>query len=72
MIYLCKHMGQKKLIRFAEIATFNNVLEYPADIKPLLCVPVPIPKYLAVDNEFGFVVQEVPFHISVAPVIGEA
>ena len=33
MIYLCKHMGQKKLIRFAEIATFNNVLEYPADIK---------------------------------------
>ena len=26
-------MGQKKLIRFAEIATFNNVLEYPTNIK---------------------------------------
>jgi tRNA (guanine-N7-)-methyltransferase len=25
-------MGQKKLKRFAEIATFNNVLEYPTDI----------------------------------------
>jgi len=25
-------MGQKKLKRFAEIATFNNVLEYPNDI----------------------------------------
>jgi tRNA (guanine-N7-)-methyltransferase len=26
-------MGQKKLIRFAEIKGFSNVLEYPADIK---------------------------------------
>lgn len=26
-------MGQKKLIRFAEIATFPNVLQYPKDIK---------------------------------------
>lgn len=26
-------MGQKKLIRFAEIKTFSNVLEYPADMK---------------------------------------
>ena len=24
-------MGQKKLKRFAEIATFNNVFEYPTD-----------------------------------------
>src|SRR4051812_16356288 len=26
-------MGQKKLIRFAEIKRFDNVLEYPQDIK---------------------------------------
>jgi tRNA (guanine-N7-)-methyltransferase len=26
-------MGQKKLIRFAEIETFSNVLQYPQDIK---------------------------------------
>ena len=26
-------MGQKKLVRFAEIKNFSNVLEYPADIK---------------------------------------
>src|SRR5262245_6024529 len=26
-------MGQKKLIRFAEIKNFPNVLEYPSDIK---------------------------------------
>jgi tRNA (guanine-N7-)-methyltransferase len=26
-------MGQKKLVRFAEIETFNNVLQYPKDIK---------------------------------------
>lgn len=26
-------MGQKKLIRFAEIRSFDNVLEYPADVK---------------------------------------
>ncbi|GGH81663.1 tRNA (guanine-N7-)-methyltransferase [Filimonas zeae] len=26
-------MGQKKLIRFAEIKTFDNVLEYPEDMK---------------------------------------
>ncbi|WP_207497291.1 tRNA (guanosine(46)-N7)-methyltransferase TrmB [Aridibaculum aurantiacum] len=26
-------MGQKKLVRFAAIKTFNNVLEYPQDIK---------------------------------------
>jgi tRNA (guanine-N7-)-methyltransferase len=25
-------MGQKKLIRFSEIETFNNVLQYPADM----------------------------------------
>lgn len=29
--YLCR-MGQKKLIRFAEIKTFENVLEYPKDM----------------------------------------
>ena len=26
-------MGQKKLIRFAELETFNNVLQYPENIK---------------------------------------
>lgn len=26
-------MGQKKLVRFAEIATFHNVLQYPKDMK---------------------------------------
>ena len=26
-------MGQKKLIRFAELKTFSNVLEYPQDMK---------------------------------------
>jgi tRNA (guanine-N7-)-methyltransferase len=26
-------MGQKKLIRFAELKTFSNVLQYPEDIK---------------------------------------
>ena len=26
-------MGQKKLIRFAELNTFPNVLQYPEDIK---------------------------------------
>ena len=26
-------MGQKKLIRFAELNTFSNVLQYPEDIK---------------------------------------
>ena len=32
MNYFCS-MGQKKLKRFAEIATFKNVLEHPQDIK---------------------------------------
>src|SRR5690349_17455764 len=32
MSYFCK-MGQKKLKRFAEIATFKNVLEHPQHIK---------------------------------------
>ena len=27
--YICRSMGQKKLIRFAAIKTFDNVLEYP-------------------------------------------
>jgi tRNA (guanine-N7-)-methyltransferase len=31
--YFCRLMGQKKLIRFAEIKNFPNVLEYPAYIK---------------------------------------
>ena len=26
-------MGQKKLIRFAELKTFSNVLQYPEDMK---------------------------------------
>ena len=30
-------MGQKKLIRFAELKTFSNVLEYPQDMKGQWC-----------------------------------
>lgn len=30
--YLCAPMGQKKLIRFAELNTFPNVLQFPKDI----------------------------------------
>lgn len=29
MIYLCRLMGQKKLIRFEELKSFPNVLQYP-------------------------------------------
>jgi tRNA (guanine-N7-)-methyltransferase len=29
LAYLCRLMGQKKLIRFAELNTFPNVLQYP-------------------------------------------
>lgn len=31
--YICSFMGQKKLIRFTEIKSFSNVLEYPEDMK---------------------------------------
>ncbi len=31
--YICTLMAQKKLIKFAEIETFANVLQYPKDIK---------------------------------------
>ena len=31
--YICRPMGQKKLQRFAEIKAFDNVLEYPQDMK---------------------------------------
>ena len=27
--YICRPMAQKKLLRFAQIKTFSNVLEYP-------------------------------------------
>lgn len=30
--YLCSAMGQKKLIRFAELETFPNVLQYPENM----------------------------------------
>ena len=30
--YLCQPMGQKKLIRFAELETFKNVLQFPKDM----------------------------------------
>jgi tRNA (guanine-N7-)-methyltransferase len=34
LLYLCALiMGQKKLIRFAEMETFSNVLQYPQDMK---------------------------------------
>jgi tRNA (guanine-N7-)-methyltransferase len=32
MGYICRFMGQKKLIRFAAIKTFPNVLEYPENM----------------------------------------
>jgi hypothetical protein len=31
-LYLCSDMGQKKLLRFAQIKEFSNVLEYPKDV----------------------------------------
>lgn len=31
--YICSFMGQKKLIRFTEIKSFANVLEYPAEMQ---------------------------------------
>jgi tRNA (guanine-N7-)-methyltransferase len=32
-LYICRRMGQKKLIRFAAIKTFPNVLEYPENMQ---------------------------------------
>ncbi|MGZ5219115.1 MAG: tRNA (guanosine(46)-N7)-methyltransferase TrmB [Chitinophagaceae bacterium] len=32
LAYLCRLMGQKKLIRFEELKTFPNVLQYPGDM----------------------------------------
>lgn len=31
--YICRFMGQKKLIRFEELKTFPNVLQYPTGMK---------------------------------------
>lgn len=33
LFYLCGFMGQKKLIRFEELKKFDNVLEFPPDMK---------------------------------------
>jgi tRNA (guanine-N7-)-methyltransferase len=32
LAYLCRRMGQKKLVRFAELASFPNVLQFPQDM----------------------------------------
>lgn len=36
-LYLCAFMGQKKLIRFSEIETFPNVLQYPQEMPGKWC-----------------------------------